>query len=358
MSPEGKLYFITSEKFRQVLDAAGKEGKVYIPRPGTNRAGETNFHYEIMTGETPFEWTGYRPNEPLKTFLFTGRMKAAEYPSTGDSEPGTNPEPVTIVGGAACDIESLRSLDAVFLQDSFTDIFYRARRTEHVLISADCTEPRDTCLCTLAGINPYPTSGFDLNLSMVENGYLVEIGSKKGEELISPHAGLFTKATDELIRMRDEARAAARKKVEELNKQYVPSRSRREILEIQRESEDWYEQVKTCIECGACLFACPTCHCFLLYDQVGEKGTFQRIKEWDACSYGGYSRMAGGSSPRLGIMERFRHRYLHKFEYFPKNYDFEACTGCGRCIEGCMGKIDMRKVLKALDTIPTGAKTS
>jgi len=83
---------------------------------------------------------------------------------------------------------------------------------------------------------------------------------------------------------------------------------------------------------------------------------FQRIKEWDACSYAGYSRMAGGSSPRLGLMERFRHRYLHKFEYFPKNFGFEACTGCGRCIEGCMGKIDMRKVLKELDLSTVGAK--
>ena len=64
--------------------------------------------------------------------------------------------------------------------------------------------------------------------------------------------------------------------------------------------------------------------------------------------------MAGGSSPRLGLMERFRHRYLHKLEYFPKDFQMEACTGCGRCIQGCMGKIDMRKVLKSLESEITG----
>jgi NAD-dependent dihydropyrimidine dehydrogenase PreA subunit len=212
------------------------------------------------------------------------------------------------------------------------------------------------CSCTYIGATPYPQSGFDLNLSRVENGYIIEIGSEKGKELVARHETLFTRVPDEQLRARDNKRKEIIQKVDELNKDYTLSKKRPELLQIHRESDEWFEHVRTCVECGACLFACPTCHCFLLYDQEEQPGKFQRNKVWDACAFAGFTRMAGGSSPRVGLMERFRHRYLHKFEYFPKIWGFEACTGCGRCIEGCMGKIDMRKVFKALDTLPVGIK--
>jgi NAD-dependent dihydropyrimidine dehydrogenase PreA subunit len=43
---------------------------------------------------------------------------------------------------------------------------------------------------------------------------------------------------------------------------------------------------------------------------------------------------------------RLRNRFEKKFDYFPKVNDLYACTGCGRCILACPGKIDIRKVLK------------
>ncbi|MCK4925989.1 4Fe-4S binding protein, partial [Candidatus Aerophobetes bacterium] len=35
--------------------------------------------------------------------------------------------------------------------------------------------------------------------------------------------------------------------------------------------------------------------------------------------------------------------------FFPENVNLDACTGCGRCISVCIGKIDMRKVFKDLE---------
>ena len=358
MNSAGNIYFISDADFEKCLDSIARKSKVYIPYAVTNREGGTHYPYELYSSDKKFTYFGYRPSHPLKTFLFARRMKVSDYFSrAGELEtPEMQVEPVTVVGAAACDIESLKSLDVIFLQDSFTDIFYRERRNHTFFITIDCTKPRETCLCTLAGGTPYPTAGFDLNLSRVEDGYIIEAGSVKGEEVITQHNSLFNRAQDEQLRARDKKRTETIHKVEELNKEYTLSRSRRELLEIQRESDDWFEHVRTCVECGACLFACPTCHCFLLYDQEETPGKYQRIKEWDACVYAGFTRMAGGSSPRLGLRERFRHRYLHKFEYYPKNFGFEACSGCGRCIEGCMGKIDMRKVFKALDTEKVGAQ--
>ncbi|MFC1490198.1 4Fe-4S dicluster domain-containing protein [Candidatus Latescibacterota bacterium] len=356
MSQENKTYFITGSDFEKLLNTLGKKGNVYIPGEVINRHGISNFPYEKLADTESYTFRGYRPTDPLKTFLFSGRTKVAEYPADSEEVPGIPSEPVTIVGASACDIESLKSLDAVFLQDEFTDIFYQDRRNNSFIISADCENPRENCLCTLAGNYPYAKEGFDLNLSSAENGFIIEVGSDKGAETVSKNSTYFAEVPGELFDERNKKRAVITEKVKKLNSGYTLSKSRSELLRTQRESEGWFEHVSTCIGCGACLFSCPTCHCFLLYDQDGTSGKYNRIKEWDACSYAGYSKMAGGSTPRLGLMERFRHRYLHKFEYFPKNFGFEACSGCGRCIDGCMGKIDMRKVLKALDSSTVGAK--
>ena len=355
MSPKNTIAFITDSNFEKLLDRFAEDGKVYTPQAVLDREGVPRYPYELRSADKPFSYFGYRPVQPLKTFLFSCRLKVAEYPAKEGKEPPPSTEKVFVVGAAACDIVSLKSLDAVFLQEEFTDIFYSARRENTFIVTADCTEPRENCFCTLADHGPFPKEGFDLNLSRVEDGYIIEAGSVKGEKVITDNSQFFSDAGKDRLSARDGKRSETVSKVEEQNKEFELSKNRQSICEIQRESEDWFEHVKNCVECGACLFSCPTCHCFLLYDQAGTEGKFQRIKEWDVCVYGGFSRMSGGSSPRLGLMERFRHRYLHKFEYYPKNFDFEACTGCGRCIEGCMGKIDMRKVLKALDTETIGA---
>lgn len=113
--------------------------------------------------------------------------------------------------------------------------------------------------------------------------------------------------------------------------------------------DEWQEGVSTCVECGACLFACPTCYCFLLHDYPVKGGGAVRAKAWDACIYGGYHLMAGGGSPRADLVKRFRNRWLHKFDYFVDAFGFESCCGCGRCISCCPGQIDLRKVIKSLE---------
>jgi len=37
---------------------------------------------------------------------------------------------------------------------------------------------------------------------------------------------------------------------------------------------------------------------------------------------------------------------MKKFDFFVDNLGVPACCGCGRCIEVCPGKIDIREVLK------------
>jgi formate hydrogenlyase subunit 6/NADH:ubiquinone oxidoreductase subunit I len=103
----------------------------------------------------------------------------------------------------------------------------------------------------------------------------------------------------------------------------------------------------TCVECGGCNFICDTCHCFLLTDKK-EGHINKRLKLWDACLYANYARVAGGANPLKRRAQRLRFRFTKKFDFFVDNLGMPACCGCGRCIEVCPGKIDIREILKDL----------
>ncbi|MDD5356059.1 MAG: 4Fe-4S dicluster domain-containing protein, partial [Candidatus Omnitrophica bacterium] len=110
-------------------------------------------------------------------------------------------------------------------------------------------------------------------------------------------------------------------------------------------SQIWKDEAKTCVECGSCNFICPTCHCFFLGDSKEENKNIRR-KLWDACLYKDFAVVAGGANPRKRLFQRLRNRYDKKFAFFPNTLGIIACTGCGRCISGCPGKIDIRRILK------------
>ncbi len=104
----------------------------------------------------------------------------------------------------------------------------------------------------------------------------------------------------------------------------------------------------TCVECGGCNLVCDTCHCFLLSERKEGK-QHEKLKVWDSCLYANYARVAGGANPLRTRTQRLRNRFMKKFDFFMDNLGLPACCGCGRCIEVCPGKIDIREVLKDLD---------
>ena len=130
--------------------------------------------------------------------------------------------------------------------------------------------------------------------------------------------------------------------------QIPPKEVLREIVTHGYNSKIWTEESLTCVECGGCNFVCDTCHCFLLSDErfgsVNEK-----VRLWDACLFANFARVAGGANPMKYRPQRLRNRYLKKFDFFPQNINLAACCGCGRCVDVCPGKIDIRRILKRLN---------
>jgi sulfhydrogenase subunit beta (sulfur reductase) len=183
---------------------------------------------------------------------------------------------------------------------------------------------------------------------------VVQIGSAKGQRLVDLNISFFTQASDVALSRRDEVHRQVVDAVKKnLSTYQVPNQDRFEgIIHRNFESEIWKDEAKTCVECGACNTICPTCHCFLLYDQKNEKA-MARFRMWDSCLIKEFARVGGGANPRPKLWMRLRNRFEKKFDFFPKVAKVYACTGCGRCITACPAKIDIRRVLKRLvDNVP------
>ena len=298
------------------------------------------------------EWTAgrhtlgaYRPVEPLKALVFRPREAVDAVPGDTDSEVIRDR---IVVGAKGCDVSALRIHDYVFLETEPVDPFYAAAREKTIVVSCDCTDARDVCFCPAVNEQPYATEGFDINLSPVADGFVVESGSDRGAELLEQVAGQMTEADDAVLQQRDAARAEMKERVSKLaaEKGLTAGLDLQKAIAGAAESELWEDFAADCVECGACNFICCTCHCFLLADGATQEGGTSRVKKWDSCLFKNFARVAGGANPRGHRAERLFNRFDKKFNFFPQVLGRYACDGCGRCAEGCTGKIDIREVLK------------
>ena len=335
--------YISNNNLIKLLDALTSDYEVFVPVKKNDRhfyKRYTQFSDDIVIG-------GVRSSEPLKAFFSRAREVVAEGFKAG--VPHSGDRPFAIVGVKACDSKGFKIQDHVFKNHDYQDPFYIKARQENLIISADCTYALDSCFCLAVDVQPHPREDFDINLSSVEDGFVVEIGSEKGRRLIDKHSSLFEDAKKESVSERDNQRDKVVKEVEKnIKKEDVPYQDLyRGVIEKKYASDIWEDEAKTCVECGACNTVCPTCHCFLLYDQKDED-RLARLRIWDSCMIKDFARVAGGGNPRDKLWMRLRNRFEKKFDFFPKVADIYACTGCGRCILACPAKIDIRKVLKRL----------
>ena len=337
--------FVPFSDFERLLEKWAQAKPVYVLR-----YIQDNFHYQRFTPGTQDSiiYDQIRAVEPLKSFFFKIRQKVAEYPSHPPLEPEKVEPNLIIIGAKACDLWSAEVLDDIFTKGEIKDPFYMESRNKAIIISSDCSSPAESCFCTMLGFTPYPQGGFDLNLSKVSQGLVVEVGSEKGEKLVAQDKKLFVEASPSQLDERDKNRAATLSKVKEQNKKFSLSKSYQEIMKEKLGSPVWNRYSGRCVECAACLSVCPTCHCFLLYDQRANE-SFARVRLWDFCYYRGYARVGGGANPRPTVRERFKNKYIDKFDFSMANFGVYACTGCGRCIEACLANIDMRQVFKDLE---------
>ncbi|MBU1290612.1 4Fe-4S dicluster domain-containing protein [bacterium] len=337
------MQYISSSNFTKFLENLKNDYDVYIPI----KKNDQYFYKKYIDFTDDIVISEVRAFEPLKSFFFRAREIVAE--NFKSDIPQKIQKPYCIVGVKACDLKGLQVQDYVFENHDYQDPFYINVRKNNLIISADCTSTIDTCFCLTLNVKPYPLENFDINLSVVREGFIFEVSSQKGQDLVEKYSFLFEEVKEEFISQRDKQREKVIKAVEEnIKENNIPHQdSFKNIIERGYESNIWADEANNCVECGACNTICPTCHCFLLYDQKSEN-KMARLRIWDSCMIKDFAQVAGGANPRPELWMRLRNRFEKKFDFFPKVADIYACTGCGRCISACPAKIDIRKVLKRL----------
>lgn len=337
---QGELYSISKKDLFDLFGRLAGNHRVFVPYTKGERLYFDQFDPDK---EELIELGGIRQTEPVKSFLNPSREKVT-------SGPENDTRPVIVAGVKACDCASLALQDFVFQGGDVVDPFYAGNRQKTTIIACDCTRAKETCFCLAMEGAPYPRKDFDLSLSPVDTYFLVEVASDKGRAIIDGYPMFFKAAPSHGKAMRD----AGRTQVEKQVRGYIDGRGTPDTAQVAGTVKKnynatgfWQDMASTCVECGACNLACPTCHCFLLFDGKDGFGA-KRFRIWDACLYNTFARVAGGANPRKHLWERLRNRFDKKFAFFPEVMKYFACTGCGRCIEACAGDIDIREVLKGL----------
>jgi len=342
------VYYITFTNWSTFLNALLRQHSVY----GLFE-DNANLFCQKLTAQNISNITvnRYRAVQPVKSLLFPVKEEVTHAPSL---------RPNVLIGAKACDLGHLLTTDAIFSgrvsgagsagaggfhRQGIEDPYYRIRRGNTILISADCDDLRPSCFCTLMEGSPYPLKGFDMNLSPTRSGFLAETGSEPGEALVRAHTKLFQEPRPEHLEERRQCRENMTRRLQENNRRFNWSNPKK-IIENGGPAKTWEQDIAgTCVECDACRFTCGTCYCFLLGETVRK---WDRIRTWDSCQSVGYGRVAGGANPRRTRGERLRNLYTCKLQYRPDNFGVYACTGCGRCIDVCQGKIDIRESLQKL----------
>lgn len=247
-----------------------------------------------------------------------------------------------LLGVRACELAAIAIQDRVFMSATYTDPIYAQRRQSLFIVAVNCTQAAPTCFCTSMKTGPQCTSGFDLALTELTDGFVVEVGSAIGQSVVAQLA-LRSASAAEL----STAQARQQQATDQITKHLSTDELHDRLLE-RLEHPQWDDVAQRCLGCANCTMVCPTCFCHSV-DDVTDLTNQQvtRQRRWDSCFNFDFSHVSGGPV-RDQIRSRYRQWLTHKLASWIDQFGTSGCVGCGRCITWCPVGIDLTQEVAAI----------
>lgn len=334
-------HLFRKSSLQQLFNHLSGSGKtIYAPRSvGKLILFDRVTHFEQVTDDYLVTANTAKSIVFPRTEKLFSYKKCKENTVIEDSAGDCFPE-VVLWGSRPCDAAAFIPLNSTFNEDPL-DIIYAQRSRKILVLSFSCTHSDEYCFCTSVGGGPANDSGSDILFTKLTDGdFLAGVITDKGHALVMQNKGLFEPVPEE---NKDQHLAGVTIRFD----QAVIRKKLKDLFG----SRIWDEQSLACLGCGACTYVCPVCSCFDIQDEAhGSHGI--RLRCWDSCGFGLFTRHTSGYNPRATQGSRWRQRIMHKFLYLPDRLKITGCVGCGRCSRACPADINLLDTLTRLQKDP------
>lgn len=341
-------FILKKEHLKSFLRKLQKEFRLVAPVK--NEYGDTLFSVVDSLDTVAIDLEN-QPQASVKSYLFPQQEALFTYTvgkegSAYDFVEKNQCAPTVFFGLRSCDLSAILYMDVIFLKNG-KDPYYLRKRENSILISLGCNHPFENCFCRSTKSGPFLEIGFDMQFTDLGDRFYVEPGRAKGEELIRQWRQFFKPAAEDDDRARYQATLEAQGNFKQ---QVLADLTIKRLQEGRVPEHIWETLSARCQDCGGCAFICPTCVCYNMSDRKISDLKGERLRSWDACTFAGFTGMAGGHNPVDMEKNRIRRRFLHKLLYDAKQHGRPSCVGCGRCVDMCFGGVDIVKFINMVNS--------
>ena len=332
-------YCIEKTRFDEILGELAETYQIYAPRLDAQkrrvRFGKINSVSQIVT-DRQSDFSAKEVYYPISQVMFYFRDDRVEISEAKD-------EKDFLIFARACDINSIRRLDRIFLENGGAqDLFYKRLRDKVKFVLLECPESFDECFCVSVGSNI--AEDYSLAVRINDDDVEVELKDEDFEDYFDDE-----EECDYHVEFVTENKKTVR----------IPQISR-DNLKTVSELEFWKQFDDKCLSCGGCNTVCGTCSCFDTVDVIYEEGSNdgERRRVWSGCMLEDFTLTAGGSRARKTPGANMRFKVFHKFYDFKDRFGEEhMCVGCGRCDIRCPKELSFFDTVCELhDLIEEGAE--